>query len=66
MEGQYLYLNGWKKIREVTNDSRAIISQAADVTGKTATPIVTMNEIELSGDSVALTRLGIEYTPRMR
>ena len=66
MVGQYLYLDGWKKIQQITDAGTAILSAAADSSGVTNTPIVTMNEIEISGDNVALTRFEIEYVPRIR
>ncbi len=66
MEGQYLYLDGWKKIRQVTGANRAILSEPANRSGETDTPIVTMNELELSGENVMLTRLEVEYVPRIR
>lgn len=65
MKGQYLYFDGWKAIREVTDASTAILSEAAAGTGTTRTPIVTMNEIEVQGDGLALTRFEVEYTPRI-
>lgn len=66
MQGQYLYLNGWRKIREITNANQAILSENAEADGTITTPVVTMNEIELSGDNVKLSKLEIEYTPRVR
>lgn len=66
MEGQFLYLDGWKKIRRVTDANTAVLSANADSNGVTDTPIVTMNELELSGDNVALSRFEIEYVPRVR
>lgn len=35
-------------------------------TGSAETPVVTMNEIEISGDGLDLTRFEIDYIPRMR
>ena len=49
MKGQYLYLNGWKCIRQVMDANTAILSASANSTGTTETPIVTMNEIEVTG-----------------
>ncbi len=65
MKGQYLYLNGWKKISQVTDENTAVISQAAETSGNTVTPIVTMNEIKIQGDNAQLTRFEIEYVPRV-
>ena len=65
MEGQYLYIGGWVKIRQVTDSSTAIISQAAQSDGVTVTPVVTMNELAFEGDT-ALTQLEIDYSPRVR
>lgn len=66
MAGQFLYLDGWKKLRQITSADMAILSEPADRDGETDTPIVTMNEIELSGDGFALTRLEIDCVPRIR
>lgn len=65
MKGQYLYMDGWKKIVQVTDTSEAILSQAPSTSGETDTPIVTMNEIELQGDDVQLTRFEIAYVARI-
>lgn len=66
MAGQFLYLDGWKKIRQITDAHSAILSDKAASSGTTAVPIVTMNEIEISGENLALTTLAIDYTPRVR
>ena len=66
MTGQFLYLDGWKKIRQITDAHSAILSDKAVSNGTTAGPIVTMNEIEISGVNLALTMLEVDYTPRGR
>lgn len=66
MTGQFLYLDGWKKIRQITGAHSAILSDKAASSGTTAVPIVTMNEIEISGKNLALTMLEVEYIPRVR
>ena len=66
MEGQFLYLDGWKKIRQITDTHSAILSDKAASSGTTFVPIVTMNEIEISGENLALTTLKVDYTPRVR
>ena len=66
MAGQFVYLDGWKRISLVYSENRAVISGSMAETGSVETPVVTMNEIEISGDSLALTKLEIEYTPRVR
>ena len=66
MAGQFLYLGGWKKIRQITDAHSAILSDKAASSGTTAVPIVTMNEIEISGKNLALTMLEVEYIPRVR
>ena len=66
MAGQFLYLDGWKKIRQITDVHSAILSDKAASSGTTAVSIVTMNEIEISGDNLALTMLEVDYTPRVR
>lgn len=65
MEGQYLYLNGWKRIRQVTDSNTLILSQAMNASGSVETPIVTMNEIELQGENAVLTHFEIDYVPRV-
>ena len=66
MAGQFLYLDGWKKIRQITDAHSAILSDKAASSGTTFVPIVTMNEIEISGENLALTTLEVDYTPRVR
>ena len=66
MTGQFIYLNGWKSIRLVSSPNRAVISEAMPESGTAEAPVVTMNEIEISGDGLDLTRLEIDYTPRVR
>ncbi len=66
MVGQFVYLDGWKSIRLVSSENRAVISESMSDTGSAETPVVTMNEIEISGDGLDLTRFEIDYIPRMR
>lgn len=66
MAGQFLYLDGWKKIRQITDAHSAILSEKAASSGTTVAPIVTMNEIEISGENRTLTMLEADYTPRVR
>ena len=65
MEGQYLYIGGWKCIRQVTDGNIAILSAAVESTGATQTPVVTMNEIEITGGE-GLTRFEVECQYRSR
>lgn len=65
MEGQYLYLDGWKCIRQVTDVNTAILSEAVNSNGTTETPVVTMNEIEVMGGE-GLTRFEVECVLRSR
>ena len=65
MEGQYLYLGGWLRIQQVTDASNAILSGSAASTGSAQVPVVTMNEIELSG-TAQLTKLEVEIFPGVR
>ena len=64
-EGQYLYIGGWKCIRQVTDGNNAILSEAVESTGTTQTPVVTMNEIEVTGGE-GLTRFEVECKYRSR
>ena len=66
MEGQFVYLGGWKKISLVSSENRAVISEIMAESGSSETPVVTMNEIEVSGDNLSLTTFEIDYTPRVR
>lgn len=66
MEGQFVYLGGWKKIRLVSSVNRAVISEIMAEGGSVETPVVTMNEIEVSGENLSLTTFEIDYTPRVR
>lgn len=65
MKGQYLYLNGWKCIRQVTDMNTVILSETATDTGVTETPVVTMNEIEIAGGE-GLKRFDVECQYRSR
>lgn len=65
MEGQYLYIDGWKCILQVTDGNNAILSAAVESTGTTQTPVVTMNEIEVTGGA-GLTRFEVECKYRSR
>lgn len=66
MAGQFIYLGGWKKIRLVSSENRAVISEIMAEGGSVETPVVTMNEIEVSGENLSLTTFEIDYTPRVR
>lgn len=59
MRGQYLYLDGWKCIRQVTDENTVILSSEVNGTDETLTPVVTMNEIEVTGGE-GLTRFEVE------
>lgn len=65
MEGQYLYIDGWKRILQVTDGNNAILSEAVEITGTTQTPVVTMNEIEVTGGE-GLTHFEVECKYRSR
>lgn len=49
MKGQYLFLDGWKCIWQVTDANTVILSEKVNSTGTIETPVVTMNEIEITG-----------------
>lgn len=66
MAGQFVYLNGWQKIRQVANASLAHLEVASQMAGMIEAPIVTMNEIYLEGAGWNLTKFEIEYAPRTR
>lgn len=65
MKGQYLYIDGWKCIRQVTDMNTAILSETVNSTGTSETPVVTMNEIEITGGE-GLTRFEVECKYRSR
>lgn len=66
MAGQYVYLDGgWRLIHRVEDPDTAYTDQEMVRTDFDTTPILTMNDIRISGD-FALTRLEIEYFPRTR
>jgi len=65
MKGQYLYLDGWKCIRQVKDANTVILSESIKSTGTTNTPVVTMNEIEITGGE-GLTRFEVECQYRSR
>lgn len=66
MAGQYVYLDGlWRLIHRVQDADTAHTDWPMTSTGMDTTPIVTVNDIRLVGSGVALTRLEVEYTPRV-
>ena len=65
MKGQYLFLDSWKCIRQVTDANTIILSAPVERTGMTDTPVVTMNEIEITGGE-GLTRFEVECQYRSR
>ena len=66
MVGQFIYLDGWKRIRQINDVHTAVLSERMAASGTAETPVVTMNEIEISGESINLTTFEITYTPRVR
>lgn len=52
MSGQYVYIDGWKKLSQAA-DGSAIVSQAIGSSGVTQTPITTMNVICVEGENAA-------------
>ena len=67
MAGQFIYLHGiWRKIHRVIDAYTAHLTQPSTETGWADTPVVTMNEIWLRGEDITLTKLEIEYEPRVR
>ena len=66
MAGQFICMDGWKRIQQINNEHTAVISASMSESGTAETPVVTMNEIEISGESIDLTAFEISYTPRVR
>ena len=66
MVGQFIYLDGWKRIGQINDVHTAVLSERMAASGTTETPVVTMNEIEISGEGMDLTTFEITYTPRVR
>ena len=65
MVGQFIWLNNsWRKIAAYSNSNELTLTAAMDATGTETTKIVTMNELTFSG--FTLTRLEMDYVPRMR
>lgn len=67
-EGHYVYLNDkWVKILYVREGGRNIVlSESMTANDTVETMITRMNEIELSGDGLALTNIELNYTPLVR
>ena len=64
--GKYVWINRkWYRIASLNTDGTAVISASADASGIDVTKIVTMNQIQVEGDGVALTELSYEFTPRL-
>ncbi len=65
MVGQFIYMDGgWRKMMTLISERQMGIDALATRTGSEAAPVVTMNEIELSGG--ALTELKVTFEPRVR
>ena len=65
LAGKYVYLhNEWHKIASYTDSNTMVLTDAMDATGTETTQIVNMNELVFDG--FALTKLEMDYTPRMR
>ena len=65
--GQYIRINGhWRKILEVQDETHLVIDHTTTLTRTHKTCIVTMNEITISGSKLALTKLELEYEPKVR
>lgn len=63
MVDKYVYVgNAWNKVTAVSGNS-VTLENAASVTGTFASPLVVMNEIEITGDNLTLTRLEADYFP---
>lgn len=64
--GQYVRLNGeWVKIISV-NGRSAVINKRMNVTGAEYTMLATMNEISVECEGANLTKLVIDYVPKVR
>lgn len=67
MTGQYVYLDGaWRLVHRVEDANTAYTDWAMEITGMEATPVVSMNDIRLIGNGVALSRLEVDYVPRIQ
>lgn len=67
MEGQYVYLHdGWTEIRQVNDPSTAQLRNMMKISGVAHTPVVTMNKISLRGSAFSLSKLEVEFIPRVR
>lgn len=65
MVGQYIYIGGaWRKMMTMISETQMGVDALMTRTGSEAAPVVTMNEIEISGG--ALTKLEIAFEPRIR
>jgi len=66
--GRYIYLNQvWRKILYVRDSGKTLVVNATmNQTADELTDIVVMNEINLSGTSLALTDVQIDYTAYVR
>lgn len=63
MIGKYIYVGGsWNKVTAVSGNT-ITLENAVAATGDFVTPVVVMNEIEITGDNVTLTRLEADYFP---
>ena len=64
--GQYVYLSGeWIRIIAVLATGHVVITKRMENDGLENTHLARMNEIEITGDNVELTKLEVDYTPRI-
>ena len=65
MVGQYIYIGGaWRKMTTMISETQMGIEALMTQTGDEVAPVVTMNEIEISGGT--LNTLEITFEPRIR
>lgn len=65
MVGQFIWLHGtWRKIAQYNGKNGLTLESEMDATDTETTQIVTMNEITFDG--FTLTKLEMDFTPRMR
>ena len=65
--GHYIRIGGeWLRVIAVTDERTAVVNKFLNTSGAEKTTIAVMNQISVTGEDAQITKLEIEYVPRVR